>query len=243
MASRALKIFIFALGVSLLAGCARERVPAITLVGESNLSSGIVQKLQSAGKVKTLKALVDAELAYRGQKKRFDLAIALVAPDTLRIDFLDQLAGTVATAVYTPDSAIYVTFEGIDFYEGEKAIHLFQKKTGLRWTIEDIVKILAGTAPVALDLKGRYKKDQDGRYWIRDGESSVAGGEDSLDYLELDKGRVFAEIGFKNYKKEKGILYPAHIDVRFARAGMILAIDYKSVELNEKIDSSMFEVQ
>ena len=227
----------------LAGGCAKRiRVP-IEDLARVELPAPAIKKLAGSKKISSIRALAEMELDYMGREKRFDIAMAAKSPDSIRLEFIDPLAGSVLTIVSTPRQLVYIDSSGVFFYGGDEASKIFRKTTGLPWSPEEVIRIFRGRLPSEVSLTSKYPKDKEGRFWIDDGVNALAWNDDQklLNYLEMGNRKADTTIEYSDYKREKKIDYPSRIKIMHRRPKTRLNLHYKDVEFNVRLKPQVFE--
>lgn len=234
--------FAAALALVLVVGCAKQARISVDIDGYAKLPKPLALRLETAEEIKTVKGYAGVIFERRGWKKRFDAVIIAELPDKIRIDFIDPLAGIVATVISKPGQFTYSDSKGVDTWGGVEINDAFKKKLGLPWGPEKLTRILLGGIPQSAEIAGEFAKDSEQRYWLVQGKYAVSwlDTDEKMKYLELDDGKPFIDIGHFGYQKVKGVFFPMSTVIDIIKTGTHFDINYKDVDLNIKINPGVF---
>lgn len=208
----------------LASGCAKEHAATYKMAGEARLSAPISSRIESASKIRTLKAFTDLRFSRGKSLKHFNMSVLAVFPSKVRFDIEDPLGGTIH----------------LDSNNFDKT---FSRFTGLRWEEEKFIKILSGGIPCDADPKVGYATDEEGRYWIFPAVSAVRWNETSgiLEYEEFKNGKSLFKIEFGNYAKKGRLFFPLSIKISSTKKKAELSLGFTFYELNKPIEEGAFE--
>lgn len=230
--------------IFIVSGCARQPRLDVDVISTSKLPEEITKLLGSHERIKTFRAYAEAEFSIRGYTQRVDLAIVAMLPDKIRIDFVDRLAGSVATLVSKPGYSFYRSSKGLYLLDGEEADDIFKKVSMLPWGRDDVIGALVGKIPFSSQLSedGQYPRDSKGRYWISEDEAAVSmSGDGGVEYIETNRGRLKSSLRYNDYKKSGKILYPSEVSLVTHRPVGHVKLKYKDVVFNGRVSSRLFD--
>ena len=230
------------ISLAFLTGCAKQSKVDLSVLTPSNFSKPLMNKLIGAGKVSTIRALIDTEIHYKGVKKRFDLSVVAKKPDWVRMEFVDPLAGPVLSIVATPEKVIYANASGVYFYDGEDGDTAFKEMTRLPWSPREAIRIFMGGLPVSVASNARYPQDSEGKYWVDEGEGTLSWNEEEerLIYTELNGKKVRAKVEYSDYLMDGEYGFPARIRVDLNSPKTSVKLYYKDVDLNPHLNPGVF---
>lgn len=243
MIKRLLQIVVVGIFLlNIVAGCSKQAKVDISALTASKLPKEIASRLVDASKVKTLRALIDAQIRYKGTKKSFNLVVVAKSPDWIRMEFIDPLAGPVMSIISTPDRVIYANSTGVYFYDGEDGEGAFKEITRLPWAPKELIKIFMGTLPVSVSAGAKYPQDSEDRFWVSDGKDylSWSESEGKFTYIEMGGKKIAAKIDYSDYRDDGDLLFPAKIDVELRRPKTAINLIYKEVVLNPSLKQGVF---
>lgn len=243
MRRKSLNFFVLILFFFAVAGCAKQAKEVKAPAGVSRLPAVIVAKLADSEKIATVKALIDAEVRVKGVKKRFKLAVVSKAPDHIRMEFMDPLAGPLMSLVSTPEQFVFADSSGFYFYEESDRNDEFKRITNLPWTPEETIRIIMGALPVKFPLNSEYNVDATGKYWTKDGRMAVEWDQEKSEvgYTQLNDKKYNAVIRYGGYKKEGGVEFPSIITLDLRNPKTKVSLGFESVELNSPIGADIFK--
>lgn len=232
-----LSILLFSLS------CAKTPKISMDIKGTGPLPAGIQDFLTQTSKMKTLKGFAEITVNFKGRIKKMDVAILAKAPNKLRIEFLDEFAGVVASVIATDESLVYSDSKGVSVFRGEDAERYFEKITFMPWNARELINVILGSLPKDVDATKNFFYDSDGRYWIAPYLSALYYEDDKLHYISTIKSRVQTEIVYSGLLKQGNHWYVPKIFIKLPRKNTALTILYNDVELNKNIPDKVFYVK
>lgn len=251
-----LKILLIILALS-VAACAKKPARVASVEGVRNARAILVERSlkEADSQVKSIRGMAKALLVNRDGERKTDIVILVERPQRIRVDAMDNIADVWAAAG-TDGLRLWLWLpQKGKLYRGNATAGNLRKLADFDWELADITSIIAGVVPSAADAelveinkRDRHYRlgykplhiflDKKERHPVRlihykPQSSGTDAGEET--------GEVQYEVNFSDWRNAGDIEYPGRIEVFFPGRSSSLSIEYKDVEFNAEVDSSLFK--
>jgi hypothetical protein len=247
-------LLILALSV---AACAKEPPRVASVEGVRNARAILVERLlkEADSRVTSIRGMAKALLVNRDGDRQTDVAILVERPEKIRADAMDNIADVWAAAG-TDGMRLWLWLpQKGKLYRGNATAGNLRKLADFDWGLADITSIIAGLVPGAGDAELVEINKRDRHYRLGYKPLHIFVDEKKRHPIRLirykpqssgtdageEGGEVQYEVNFSDWRNAGGIEFPGRIEVFFPGRSSRLSIEYKDVEFNAHVDSSLFK--
>ena len=243
-------ILLILIAAGLATGCAKIP-PRVALPREGGRVTQASQRITAhieahRRATASVRALAFLLIGDADEERQTEAAVAVVRPDKIRVDAMDQLADVWAQAGSDGQVMWLHLTAKQRLYSGKASIQNLHRVAKFDFEVWELADILAGSPPVKPDVLitevGRGKDafflaaEKNLSIWSDDKQSRIS----KVVRMGVDGASVEYSIVYGDYQKVSGHWFPHRIEARFPSRGARAVIQYKSVELGSEQDPQTF---
>lgn len=241
----------------LTSACAKKPARVASVEGVRNARAILLERSlkEADSRIKSVRGMGKALLVNRDGERKTDIVILVERPQRIRVDAMDNIADVWAAAG-TDGLRLWLWLpQKGKLYRGNVTAGNLRKLADFDWELSDITSIVTGVVPdaanaelVEINRRDRHYRlgykplhifvDKKERHPVRLVQyKPQSSGTDAGE----EEGEVQYEVLFSDWRKAGNIEYPGRIEVFFPGRSSRLSIEYKDLEFNAEVDSSLFK--
>ncbi len=234
---------------TLTISCAKQSPRVVTGdVGRvTKQSEALTKALESYRETTTtMRALAWAEMGLDEEVRKTEAALVIARPTSLRIDAMDALADVWARAG-TADGRLWLSLPAKrKLYSGRASRAMLSRLTGFDWRVDELVAVLAGSAPVPVGAQLHQVGPGRDRHFRVVGEplhlwlAKRGGPVVRCARYTNDEREPLYIVTFSDHRSVGGVLVPHRIEALFPTRRARILVELHEVDRGATIERATF---